>query len=86
VVNALPGTAYEERARREGFLREGEGDYAFTTSNIKHRHLTPEKIAQLRREAVRSFYCQPSAILDRLLQLRSFFELRKLVRLGLGVI
>ncbi len=86
VVNALPGTAYEERARREGFLREGEGDYAFTSSNIKHRHLTPTKIAELRREAVRSFYFQPSAILDRLLQLRSFFELRKLVRLGLGAI
>ncbi len=85
VVNALPGTPYEERARREGFLREGSSDFGFATSNIRHRHLTPQKVEALRKEALRSFYFQPSMILGKLLDLRSFFELRKLIRLGLGV-
>jgi anaerobic magnesium-protoporphyrin IX monomethyl ester cyclase len=85
VVNALPGTAYEERARREGFLREGPSDFGFATSNIKHRYLTPQQVEALRREALRSFYFQPSMILEKLLDVRSFFELRKLIRLGLGV-
>jgi anaerobic magnesium-protoporphyrin IX monomethyl ester cyclase len=82
VLNALPGTAFEARARREGILRETPGDYRFVTSNIRHRHLTPAQIENLRREAVRSFYCAPSILFERLLKLRSFFELRKLVRLS----
>ena len=86
VVNALPGTAYEERARREGFLREGPSDYGFATSNIKHRHLSPDQVERLRRKALRSFYLHPPALLQRLLDVRSLFELRKLVRLGLGTL
>ena len=86
VLNALPGTPYEERARREGFLLEQSADYRFMASNIKHRHLTPEKVEQLRREALRSFYFNPRAILKRLVQVRSLFELRKLVRLSLSVV
>jgi len=82
VVNALPGTAYEERARREGFLREGPGDYGFATSNIKHRYLTPQKVEELRREALRKFYFTPSMLLGKLFEVRSWFELKKLVRLG----
>jgi len=86
VVNALPGTAYEERARREGFLREGSSDYGFAGSNIKHRHLSPEQVERLRREALRTFYFTPAMILEKLVEVRSFFELRKLIRLGLGTI
>lgn len=84
VVNALPGTAYEERARREGFLREEASDYGFATSNIKHRHLTPEQVGKLRREALRSFYFAPGMLAEKLFSVRSWFELRKLVRLGLA--
>jgi len=86
VVNALPGTAYEQRARDEGFLHEGGCDYGFATSNIKHRFLNPEKLEQLRRAAVRSFYLRPAAILERIANIRSVFEFRKLVRLGLGTL
>lgn len=86
VVNVLPGTAYEDRARREGFLRESSSDYGFAVSNIKHRYLTPQQVENLRREALRSFYFTPSMILAKLLEVRSFFELRKLIRLGLGTI
>jgi radical SAM superfamily enzyme YgiQ (UPF0313 family) len=82
VVNALPGTAYEERARREGFLREGFGDYGYATSNIKHRFLTPEQVEKLRREALRKFYFTPSMLIEKLLAVRSWFEFKKLVRLG----
>ncbi len=82
VVNALPGTAYEERARREGFLRHTPGDYGFATSNIKHRYLSPEQVEDLRREAVRTFYFAPSMLLEKLIEVRSWFELKKLVRLG----
>ncbi len=84
VVNALPGTAYEERARREGFLREESSDYGFATSNIKHRNLTLEQVAKLRKEALRTFYFAPKILLDKLLGVRSWFELKKLVRLGLA--
>ena len=86
VVNALPGTAYEERARREGFLRESSGDFGYAVSNIKHRHLTPDQVERLRREALHSFYFNPSMILAKLFEVRSLFELRKLVRLGLGTV
>jgi radical SAM superfamily enzyme YgiQ (UPF0313 family) len=86
VLNALPGTALEERARREGFLRDEPTDYRFVASNIRCRYLTPEQIEKLRRAAVRSFYCRPAFILDRLLRLRSLFELRKLIRLGWDIV
>ena len=82
IVNALPGTALERRARKEGFLRCEPGDYGYATSNIKHRYLTPARLARLHREATRSFYCRPSVILGRLTKLKSVFELRKMVRLG----
>ncbi|MCP4592883.1 MAG: radical SAM protein [bacterium] len=82
VLNALPGTSLEARARREGFLREGAEDYRFVASNIKHRYLSPTQVEALRREANRTFYFRPSLVLDRLLKLRSFFEFRKLVRLS----
>jgi radical SAM superfamily enzyme YgiQ (UPF0313 family) len=85
VANALPGTAYEARARGEGFLRENCGDYAFSSGNIRHRHLSPEQVEELRREAVASFYKRPSMIVKKLLRTRSLFELRKLVRLGLSL-
>ncbi|UCE59875.1 MAG: radical SAM protein [Phycisphaerales bacterium] len=85
VVNALPGTPYFQRARREGFLRTDKSDYGFATSNIKHKHLTPEQVEQLRLEAVRSFYLRPSSILKRVAGLRNLFALRKLLRLGMGV-
>jgi|CXWL01.1.fsa_nt_gi radical SAM superfamily enzyme YgiQ (UPF0313 family) len=84
VVNALPGTAYEERARREGFLRDEASDYGFATSNIKHRHLSLEQVAKLRKEALRSFYFAPGMLAEKLLGVRSWFELKKLVRLGLA--
>jgi radical SAM superfamily enzyme YgiQ (UPF0313 family) len=84
VVNALPGTAYEERARREGFLREEASDYGFATSNIKHRNLTLEQVAKLRKEALRSFYFAPGMLFEKLLGVRSWFELKKLVRLGMA--
>lgn len=86
VVNALPGTAYEERAKREGFLAECGSDYGFATSNIKHRHLTPQQVEALRKEALRRYYFRPGAIIQRILDLRSWFEFRKLVRLGLGTL
>jgi radical SAM superfamily enzyme YgiQ (UPF0313 family) len=86
VVNALPGTAYEQRAKEEGFLRDGGCDYGFSTSNIKHRFLNPQKLEELRRAAVRSFYLRPAAILERIAGIRSLFEFRKLVRLGLGTL
>lgn len=86
VVNALPGTEYAERARREGFLHERTADYSFAVSNIRHRHLTPEQVSRLYREAVRSTYLRPGAILRRLLNLQSWHELRKLVRLGRGIV
>ena len=86
VVNALPGTEYAQRARREGFLHENTTDYSFAISNIKHRHLTPEQVARLYKEAVRSTYLRPGAIFRRLLNLQSWYELRKLVRLGRGVV
>lgn len=82
VVNALPGTAFEARARREGFLLEEASDYGFVRSNIRHKHLTPERIEALYREAVRSFYFRPRQMARRILGLRSMFELKKLVRLG----
>lgn len=84
VVNALPGTAYQERARREGFLRDEASDYGFTTSNIRHRHLHPDQVARLRREALRSFYFDPGILAERILRMRSWFEFKKLVRLGLA--
>lgn len=86
VVNALPGTEYAERARREGFLHENTADYSFAVSNIKHRHLTPDQISRLYKEAVRSTYLRPGAIFRRLFKLQSWHELRKLVRLGRGVV
>ncbi len=82
LVNALPGTAYEARARREGFLREGSNDLSFAVSNIKHKYLAQERVAELYREAVRSFYLRPKNMLRRVLGIRSVFELRKLIRLG----
>ena len=82
LVNALPGTAYEARARREGFLREGSSDLSFAVSNIKNKHLSQERVAELHREAVRSFYLRPKNMLRRALGIRSVFELRKLIRLG----
>jgi radical SAM superfamily enzyme YgiQ (UPF0313 family) len=84
VVNALPGTAYEERARREGFLRDEASDYGFATSNIRHRHLSPGQVARLRTEALRSFYFDPGLLAEKLFRVRSWFELKKLVRLGLA--
>ena len=86
VLNALPGTALAARARREGFLCEGTGDYRFVTSNIRHRHLTSAQIESLRREAIRSFYCRPALIFERLTKLRSLFELRKLIRLSWDIV
>jgi len=82
IATALPGTPFWERAKREGFLRSQPADFGFATSNLKHRHLTPEQVAGLYKEAIRSFYCRPSVVLEKLLQVRSFFELRKLFRLG----
>lgn len=83
VVNALAGTPYEERARREGFLREGS-DLRFAAGNIKHLYLSPAQVERLRRSAMRSFYLSPRVLLERLLDVRSFFELRKLFRLGMS--
>ena len=82
VVNALPGTPLERRAREEGFLRDADSDHTFTSTNIKHKYLTPERLEALRSEAVKSFYRRPSTAAMRLLRLRSFFEFRKLVRLS----
>jgi len=86
VATALPGTPYWERAKREGFLRDVPADFGFARSNLKHRHLTPQQVERLHKEAIRSFYFRPAAIVEKLLQVRSWFELRKLVRLGLGTI
>jgi len=82
VVTALPGSPLHARARREGFLREADSDYTYLTSNIRHRHLTPQQLQSLHAEAVASFYRRPSLVTRRLLNVRSFFELRKLVKLS----
>lgn len=82
VLNALPGTPLEQRARAEGFLQEQTNDHSFATSNLRHKYLTPVQLEALRVEAVRSFYRRPRTTITRLLRLRSVFELRKLVRLS----
>ncbi len=82
VVNALPGTALAERAKREGFLRDEAGDHRFVGSNLRHRYLSPGRLEALRGEAMRSFYGRPGTALRRLLRTRSLFELRKLVKLS----
>jgi pyruvate-formate lyase-activating enzyme len=86
VATAIPGTPFWERAKKEGFLRDVDADFGFARSNLKHRHLTPEQVVRLHKEAVRSFYFRPGVILEKILQVRSFFELRKLFRLGTGTL
>ncbi len=82
VLNALPGTPLEQRARAEGFLQDETNNHSFAASNLRHKYLTPEQLEALRSEAVRSFYRRPRTTITRLLRLRSLFELRKLVRLS----
>lgn len=82
IVNALPGTALERRARQEGFLRDRLQDHSFARSNIRHQHLSLERLEALRSEAMRSFYRKPRSILGRLARLQSLFELRKLIHLS----
>lgn len=48
--------------------------------------LTAERILSLRREAVRRFYLRPGYLLRRVLNLRSWWDLRAQVADGLGVI
>lgn len=86
VANALPGTEYAQRARREGFLRESPLDYSFAVSNLRHHHLTPDQVSRLYRQAVRSTYLRPGTILRRLLRVQSAHEWRKLLRLGRRVV
>jgi radical SAM superfamily enzyme YgiQ (UPF0313 family) len=82
IVNALPGTPLAERAKREGFLRSTTSDHSFANTNLRHEHLTPQRLAELRQEALRSFYRRPAAAANRLLRMRSFFEFKKLLRLS----
>ncbi len=82
VVNALAGTPLAERAKREGFLLDEANEQHFTTSNIRHRHLTPQRLDELRVEAVRAFYRRPRTVMTRLAKTQSLFELWKLMRLG----
>jgi len=82
VVNALPGTPLERRARKEGFLRDEPNDTRFVASNLIHKHLTPRRLEELRAEAVQSFYRRPSTMLTRLARVKSAFELWKLVHLS----
>ena len=82
VVTALAGTPLEARARTEGFLRPESADITFAGSNLRHRYLTPARLARLHAEAIRSFYLKPGALLRRLARLRSVSEFQKLLAMG----
>jgi len=82
VVNALAGTPLAERAKRGGFLLDELNEQRFTSSNIRHRYLTPQRLDELRVEAVRSFYRRPRTVMTRLAKAQGLFELWKLVRLA----
>ena len=72
-----PGTTLRRRALENKTIEQNDVvfDHSGKTVFSLSKNISQEKLAQLRRRAVRQFYFRPSYILDRLLRIRSCTEL-----------
>jgi len=72
-----PGTTLRKRALENKTIEKNDVvfDHSGKTVFSLSKNISREKLAQLRKRAVREFYFRPSYILDKLLRIRSVTEL-----------
>jgi hypothetical protein len=73
----MPGTEIRKWAKENGLLMtEDWNEYTFSQSVIRLPTIDPETVDAYLRKAYRSFYLRPSYIVNRLLKIRSFDEIK----------
>lgn len=76
-----PGTSFRETALKRGWVVERPWKYyEQNISILKMNDLTPEKIMKLRNNAYKEFYLQPHKILQQIAPLRSWEDIKNVLR------
>ncbi len=79
-ITPFPGTHLYDNLEQYGTLSTDLTDYTYQGAAFVPYTMTREQIVQLRQIAFRRFYARPSFIVRRLLELRSFNDLRVAAR------
>lgn len=83
----LPGTRFYKFAK-ENNLFSGNDSFknAYYAPVINTMCLSKERVFELHKSAIKRFYLRPGYILQALLNIRSFAELKNYVKAGLGIL
>ncbi len=78
----MPGTEYYEIINREGkFLDVGyEGYTAYSDGAFIHGDVTPKLMSKMQKKAYREFYIRPSFALRRLFKIKTFKDVKLIVK------
>ncbi|MDC0335726.1 B12-binding domain-containing radical SAM protein [Pseudodesulfovibrio sp.] len=76
LATPFPGTAFYERAMEEGMVVEDWSKFDFFSVPYVPQGITKERMLELYKHAVRTFYLRPSYLINRLFEMRSLTNLR----------
>ena len=84
----MPKTEYWEIIKKEGkFLDVGwEGYTAYSDGAFVHGDVTPELMSRMQKKAYREFYIRPSFVMKRLKRLKSFNDVKLVIKGGMEVL
>lgn len=84
----MPKTEYWEIIQKEGkFLDVGwKGYTAYSSGAFIHGNVTPGLMSKMQKKAYREFYIRPSFIMKRFFRIRSFKDVKLIVKGGLEVL
>jgi radical SAM superfamily enzyme YgiQ (UPF0313 family) len=86
IAYPFPGTEFEKLTRERNLFVDREDVNAYSQAAVRSVALSPERIAELRKEAMRSFYTRPSYILKKLIQVESVAQLKNYIKYGLSLL
>jgi radical SAM superfamily enzyme YgiQ (UPF0313 family) len=75
-ITPFPGTYLYDNLEKYGTMSEELSDFTYQGAAFIPHSMTREEILRLRQIAFRRFYSRPSFILKKILELRSFYDLK----------
>ena len=84
----MPGTEYYDIIKREGkFIDVGwEGYTAYSDGAFVHGDINPKLMSTMQKKAYRKFYLRPSFALRRFFRIRSFKDVKLIIKGGMQVL
>ncbi|MGE4158922.1 MAG: radical SAM protein [Planctomycetota bacterium] len=86
IAYPFPGTEFEKMVKEKGLYETRADINAYSQPAIRTIALSSDRLAELRREAMRGFYTRPAYIMRKMMGIESFAQFKNYVKYGLSML